>query len=806
MRVSKTIRKVAAIGAGATMLGATMFGAMAADLASYPKPFVQDGKYNALIVFGDTAKTSDVIGAVDIATNLAFQMKQTVAASGATSTTVEEGAAVETSGQKLYKADNLNTTKESFTKSDLPTLLAKQTITDTDGTSVDVTQTIKTIKKASVTFDKTPDNLDDPILNVALNDNTYNYSTQIDFSPAVDTLKLQSKKVTLFGKEYTFSTNTAELNASTDTGLVLYGGGVQKIMTAGDTATVDVEGKQAVVSVVGVNTDLSTAMVTCNGESKQMAVGATDTLGGIRIYVKQIFTYTVPAKQGAAELFIGTDKLAIKTGQAVKKGSSDVDGTKASVTATGTKVSSIIVTVTPNAGTPQVKYLKIGSSFADPVWAAFKWTFTGVTPPLEDASRDVIKVYPSSEDRLTLEFTNRNGQKYSAVVMNGTETSTDAEVCLSDGSYKIVNTNTVAAQGVINENEKFIIGTKEYTHIYQLKQISLSSSTPKIKVQDVAQGSTTEELTVTTGGTGNYGNYSILNLDGYSYTIYINSAGTAVNITSGLTNALYTKSGASITLPTSGGAAAACYSVTAANVTIAEETDYNDGLFRDAGANTLGGNIGLNVHMNTSSNYDMQVDSPAGIPSSQAISMQTVGTSYDRRAVTRYGTYIKYNTESDVVQMYYPGAAANYQVFVAPTIAIVKTTGEGGTSSVTINEIAVGAAKLASDALAADPDLSINNYILVGGPCVNAAAVKIMGADAAADCAAGFEAGKAKVKLYENAATGKVALLVAGYSAEDTTRAARAVKTGKLATVAAAAKEVSVTTVTDTPTLTVVTQ
>jgi hypothetical protein len=43
-----------------------------------------------------------------------------------------------------------------------------------------------------------------------------------------------------------------------------------------------------------------------------------------------------------------------------------------------------------------------------------------------------------------------------------------------------------------------------------------------------------------------------------------------------------------------------------------------------------------------------------------------------------------------------------------------------------------------------------------------------------AECAAGFEDGKAMVKLFEHS-NGKVALLVAGYSAMDTRRASRVV-------------------------------
>ncbi|MDP2750128.1 MAG: hypothetical protein Q8O89_04825, partial [Nanoarchaeota archaeon] len=260
-------------------------------------------------------------------------LAKTVIISGTPTTAVDGGAAIETPTKKLYKEDLFTATKEAFTNFDLPNLLAKQKIIDTDGTSIDVMQTIKVIRQASVTFDKTPDYLDDPTLSIRLSGRQYNYSAEVSFSPAVDTTKLRNKKITLFGKDWTFSANTGELNAFTDTGLVLYGGGIQKMMAAGDTATVDVEGTHAVVNIVGVNVDVtpSTAMITVNGESKQMAAGATETLGGVRIYVKQIFTYTVPAKHGAVELFIGTDKLILRDGQAAKKALTDIDGTKVGI-------------------------------------------------------------------------------------------------------------------------------------------------------------------------------------------------------------------------------------------------------------------------------------------------------------------------------------------------------------------------------------------------------------------------------------------------------------------------------------------
>ena len=64
--------------------------------------------------------------------------------------------------------------------------------------------------------------------------------------------------------------------------------------------------------------------------------------------------------------------------------------------------------------------------------------------------------------------------------------------------------------------------------------------------------------------------------------------------------------------------------------------------------------------------------------------------------------------------------------------------------------------------------LSAQNTIIIGGPCANSAAAKLLGYPK--NCIKGFEAGKGVIKLYgfEN---GNIALLVAGAVALDTRRA-----------------------------------
>ena len=64
--------------------------------------------------------------------------------------------------------------------------------------------------------------------------------------------------------------------------------------------------------------------------------------------------------------------------------------------------------------------------------------------------------------------------------------------------------------------------------------------------------------------------------------------------------------------------------------------------------------------------------------------------------------------------------------------------------------------------------LSSQNTIIVGGPCANSAAAKLMGYPK--NCLEGFEIGKGIIRLYQFE-NGKIAMLVAGTVALDTRRA-----------------------------------
>ncbi len=139
------------------------------------------------------------------------------------------------------------------------------------------------------------------------------------------------------------------------------------------------------------------------------------------------------------------------------------------------------------------------------------------------------------------------------------------------------------------------------------------------------------------------------------------------------------------------------------------------------------------------------------------------------RDMSDYGVLVELydpegSSEAEDLTVEYPLLQRGAHVFVvAGQYGIEKRA--GGLGGVVVQRINVGAAKLASEVA----DVTAVNAVVVGGPCANSAAAALMGDPA--DCTAGFEPGKALIKLFEHG--DNVAVLVAGYDAIDTRRASR---------------------------------
>ncbi|MFT4309767.1 MAG: S-layer protein [Candidatus Woesearchaeota archaeon] len=763
MKLRNTVKKIAALTTGTAMIGATMMGAMAAvDLQQYPEPFIKDGVWNGMFVVGETAMPADVISGMDIAMSLqaAAVVETVVPLPGEYQQTVVAGGAKFASGsQDLHFGRTLSDAKSTFTDADLG-VLARSQLTTTDGVNFDVEFRVSA-PASELKYGRDIHNLDDPTFYVDFNQGE-TWDMTILFPRALDLNRTRGESIELFGKEFVVAEAAAETNQATQK-LTLYMATVDRTFEAGTTNTVTVGDKQYTITVIGVNTDQNSATVTINGETRQVSSGSTYTFGGERFYVKDVMGYTVPVGGGAVRLFIGSEKLVLEHNQPVTKGQNDdvVDGTNVAFSGT-TETSSITVTITPRNQEERIEGLELGQEYVDPVFGALQMSFADAVPGLRDTnSRDHVRVYPSGNDRLSLQFQNYVGQEYNMEILRGDANGVGVNPRYGGGTHQVyVLTNSTPGNTSLVRDNRFILRQdtqSEYTRVLELVSVT-DTGNQRIRLRDVSSGGTTQEFSADSNGVGT------ISYDGDQYTFYITGP-INVSLEHPVSNVLVTRRGAELVLPgvvinTTDGAA---------NLVLIEETAFNDGEPRSHG------NVTLDIVYDTSFSgsrkmrvVDVDYDHVSGTVNSSS-DLVSSDTNTDRLSmVTPYGTYVWYDSSDSVsaVDLYYPRSQMFFNVFLAPAGAEVSEGGaEGDIISERVNRIAVGSAVLDSQAVNM---IGQENLIVIGGPCVNQVAMRLMGTPEA--CTEGFEPGKAWIKYFEHAGD-KVSLMVAGYEARDTTLA-----------------------------------
>ncbi len=806
MKLRKAIKRVMALGTGATMVGATIMGAMgAADLANYPEPFVQDGLFNAHIVLGESGQTPDVIGAVEIATSLQVASRTAVGSGGSGSTvSVSKGVRIESGSQPLRLGLNFSGLgRTTVTSSDMD-ILKDINFQDEEGTGL--TGKMKIILPAAFvaygrSVPSSAQDKDEPTLHVNFDSTNPEYSLVVDFPTPVDPTNLSNEVLSLFGKEFTTGASTSEMTA---TKITLFSAAIDQTFTAGQEAIVDVNGQKVTVRVIGVNTQSSTptATISVNGETESLTRGQTKTIGGQRVYVRDVQAYTQPVGGGGARLFIGSEKVVLNNGGSVEKGTDakTVDGTEVTITSSGGKISQMMINVTPSDFDQKYGALLEGQEFVDPVFGSFKWIFAkpGANPDLMAAGKSKVRFVPS-DDRLRMEFKNKGGDQYALDIAKGNGTDGNDNVLMMRANGDEAKNLITAASGQVKRNDYFVIGSgnNEYQRILKLVSMRNTSSDREITVQDVATGGSSQTWSfdvATSTGTMTY--------DGNTYTFTATFTGSPLSTSDGYitsastTNMIYTDNDNLIILPSNShlhtgdildsgsngsGAFGPGGSKVALNVSILERTGFSAGAKADdyGVITTLwaytNGRSGTDIYLLTDPTYTRTAANGGGLSlgdtgGAYSLLFESSGSnSYDKSDLTPWGTFIKYNSDSNsqLVELYMPSEQSSYNVFVAPVNA--QTTSTGGGESGTLyatNPINVGAAVLPNEV----GNIAQVNAIVVGGPCVNSAAAQLMGNPT--NCAEGFEDGKGVLRLFEHP-SGKVSLLVAGYSAQDTRRAAR---------------------------------
>lgn len=785
MKLRKAIKKIVALGTGVTMLGATLFGATAVDLADYPSPmFVKDGVFDGVIVVGDGAASSDVIGAVDIATSLQFASKteKAVQTTGTAATVVVEGDAykITESGNPLNIGEKVSDVKDTITDEELDSL-ADAKITNSKGT-YSYNQFVDLPTDARVVYDIDSDQSDDPALYLKVAKDKIVYNYKVSFPTAMESDidsddewdDLENKKLTLLGKEYTIidtDNSTVELE--------LMGGAVQDTMEEYTSKTFTINGVDYEVEVVAIGGSTVTVILKVNGEvTDKLEEGETFKLNdGTELGIKTLLENEGAEAQGGdiVEFYLGANAVKLQNGNTLEVGGESLD---ADVTITssvsGDEVSISSIEVSYNAtddyfvGAGEKLSAVMDSDEADNLFLNnIDFEFAS----LEVGTADEIKLTPSS-DNYKLAFETKGGQDLSFDVFYVTSSGTNVELGEDSG-----NPIKLSSAAPLSENDRFVLTSNEYSHLMEVDDFKQNDD--KVKFKDLGNNEVIE-VTVDSALAGEF------YLDGNQFTFEVNSGWTDLNMTNfgddtdnnkADVAVMYTKNGAKIAFT---------------DDTLSDSIDFANGTYVASNTGTVilfeegkddNAAVGISSqetdyvsHANftitkASASADIDISAEA-LSANFGGAFKSWDSNDDLRSVySYYGTYIEQNTDDqDSVTITYPDNEATAAVYISSGVTKSSETAgseDGALTTQEVNPIAVGSAKLASEV----SNVAGQNMIVVGGPCANSVAAQLMGNPS--PCNAGFEEGKAIVKLYENG--DKVAMLIAGATALDTRRASRVI-------------------------------
>lgn len=486
-------RKIASVIASAVMLGSTAGVALAAT--AYPAPFVVGGTASAAVVVtsgSQAGAVSDWDAAVGLQSALQSLVTSTSTSTGA-SGTGGDSVNLASSSQKLFWNSTLNAAKTSLTNNEMPAVLKSGTVTDDVGTAYTYTQSI-TIGNSSVQYGTSGGDYNDPDLNVYLGiypgiAPVYGYKLNFNKNLNITSGNVQGNDIEILGQKYTIGSASTSATAGSEI-LELYGSGNTVTLNEGEESKVTIADKEHTVKLVGVDSG-SKAYVSVDGSAvRSINQTTSSTVGGLAVYVKTAFYSAKESSTNYATLIIGTNKLKLTAGQAVTKGTDDiaVQNTGVYITASADKqISSVTVNITAQDSTKD--YLKMGSSFVDPVFGGLKLNFAGVTPALDDASRSKISVDSDNSRNARVTFTSAvSGKEYTQNFLHDDDDS-DSTVTpvLADTANKTIK--VVEGQN-ISVNELAVINAGDYGRIIKLTNVPTGglSSTSTIQFQDAITG------------------------------------------------------------------------------------------------------------------------------------------------------------------------------------------------------------------------------------------------------------------------------------------------------------------------------
>lgn len=762
-------KKIASVLASAVMLSSTV-GLAAAT--TYPQPFVSSaGVADAAIVYGShPAASVDLVSAMDIYTSLSGSVSST-GTTGVPEDCEAEGLCVQlsTNTNKFNLGNELDDFYSTIDESELTVLLAEGEYKNDDNTPFDYEQSIILGPRAMTHFTDSSYDDDTPTIGFDMTSGNFMMNYTLKFTPtpadgvAAGLTKIDGTYLPLMGRDYYVSAATTTANGWK---LTLLDSANSATVTEGETTTVTVGDTKYDVSIVFID-DTDAILDVNDVETNKLAVGETFKLADDTYIAVQENLYNAK-DSGISKLQfgIGTGQIVLEAGQEVKLNGKTINELYSD---------HVVTSYITNSSAYELNNIVLEWVLDDDVWLTpttdlvfpgFE-TLTLSMGDFQVDKKEITKLSSHGDDSIQVDTFAKDGPvKFDILYLNSSSTGfaglgekTTHKLVTSS----ITGTTAVAVQVDLNETENsyfvatWISGDDAESYVYEIGSITSNSGKNTTTLTNLAGGSDMSFSEV--GDTDNNEiQYTLISASDDNKVATINFTASSGNV---YANRFVTAEGLWFRLPVD---TLTAVSTLDGNINLtAQPTTWNMNFTEeDKDGNIMAAGTGFIVDMAIDSSNGAEVND-VSITDYETEDNSRIWVGYRQTDLATKTTINKPSSGLNDLEIEYHGNEAFSDIYLTSSSVIL-----GGTTTSILVPVK-------------DTDsYGAKNVVVVGGSCVNSLAAELLGSSTPLcgdswATATNVNAGQYLIQSFTR--SGKVATLVAGYNAGDTTIAATAFTT-----------------------------
>ncbi len=750
-KITGIIKKIGTLATGGLFMGSTLLGAMAYDLNSYPQPFINDGVFNGNIVVGANAAAEDIIGAVDIGTSLQYANKQKISYSQDVDTSVDSGFKVEKSGDKFNYGDSIASILDGtyLTEDDLPQILTESKFYESQGdnkNSVTYTQKLNFVSdetgKLVYTQDDDTAKEANSYLYISKRKPLYNYTLEFDtpvkYNPDDVLDDLKTSVINIEGKPYTISDVNVNNDGEIDK-LSLISGEAVMWLTQNQPIEKSINGVQHNIEVVDVTEGANACQVKVDGTTSIIDVDSTQTINGVQIGITDVRAIHAQLQDtDVCQVALSASELELENNNEVKVDDVSFDGSNVQIESTDGELNSISITYTPKDMDDDL-YLEEKEAWTDPIFNSWKIVFGDVSSDYEEYSLEA-----SGDNDGLFKFISNDHRKVELPIYYDEDANTTKlgngegidEKIYGEGTYSNLISDTCTGTFAEDCEGMQIIATTpgKEVHVFEITNIDTDTNTTDIK--DLTYGRTFNDIDFVQNTD------SSIDLGSFGTGIKLNINASSVRVVNSLPTKIETASGAII-------------------------SDIDDSIqntlkiqLDEDGIDSEGTPDKLDLTIKPDSDKEINVDADWETSSS---SIKSDEDSDVNILMSAMGTKVYENDDNTDIQIEMPTDEIYANVFITGINGELSSNNNSITTY-KLNRMSVDTAKTDNEI----SDISAQNLVVVGGPCVSRITANVMGLPyPSCGSSSTIEPNTAIIKEFAQQ-NGHVALIVAGYNQENT--------------------------------------